>query len=72
MTVNRRKEMIYASGPWSQYPLPPELLAQEKDIEAMFQYLIADSRDQSRGWILVVLLCFLSGFAFWLLYLRLQ
>jgi hypothetical protein len=54
-------------------PLPPEVLAQEKDIEAMFQYLIADSLDQNRGWILVVLLlCFLSGSAFWLLYLRLQ
>ena len=57
------------------YPisLPPEVLAQEKDIEAMFQYLTADSRDQNRGWILVVLLlCFLSGFALWLLYLRVQ
>ena len=54
-------------------PLPPEVLAQEKDIEAIFQYLIADSRDQNGGWILVVLLlCFLSGFAFWLLYLRLR
>ena len=54
-------------------PLPPEVLAQEKDIEAMFQYLTADSRDQNRGWILVVLLlCFLSGFALWLLYLRVQ
>jgi hypothetical protein len=54
-------------------PLPPEILAQEKDIEAMFRYLTADSRDQNRGWILVVLLlCFLSGFAFWLLYLRVQ
>jgi hypothetical protein len=54
-------------------PLPPEILAQEKDIEAMFQYLTADSRDQNRGWILVVLLlCFLSGFALWLLYLRVQ
>ena len=54
-------------------PLPPEVLAQEKDIEAIFQYLIADSRDQNGGWILgVLLLCFLSGFAFWLLYLRLQ
>jgi hypothetical protein len=54
-------------------PLPPEILAQEKDIEAMFRYLTADSRDQNRGWILVVLLlCFLSGFALWLLYLRVQ
>jgi hypothetical protein len=54
-------------------PLPPEILAQEKDIEAMFQYLTADSRDQNRGWILVVLLlCFLSGFALWLLYVRVQ
>ena len=54
-------------------PLPPEVLAQEKDIEAIFQYLIADSRDQNGGWILgVLLLCFFSGFAFWLLYLRLQ
>ena len=53
--------------------LPPAVVAQEKDIEAMFQDLIADSRDQNGGWILVVLLlCFLSGFAFWLLYLRLQ
>ena len=54
-------------------PLPLEVLAQERDIEAIFHYLIADSRDRNGGWILVVLLlCFLSGFAFWLLYLRLQ
>ena len=54
-------------------PLPPEVLAQEKDIESIFQYLIADSRDQNRGWILVVLLLwFLSGSSFWLLYLRLH
>ena len=54
-------------------PLPPEVLAQEKDIEAMFQCLIADSRDKNGEWILgVLLLCFFSGFAFWLLYLRLQ
>jgi hypothetical protein len=59
--------------PLAPIPLPPEVLAQEKDIEAMFQYLTADSRDQNRGWILVVLLlCFLSGFALWLLYLRVQ
>ena len=54
-------------------PLPPEVRAQEKDIEAIFQCLIADSRNQNGDWILgVLLLCFLSGFAFWLLYLRLQ
>lgn len=59
--------------PLAPISLPPEILAQEKDIEAMFQYLTADSRDQNRGWILVVLLlCFLSGFALWLLYLRVQ
>jgi len=61
------------SRPWVSIPLPPEVVAQEKDIEELFQYLIADSRDQNGGWILVVLLlCFLSGFPFWLLYLRLQ
>ena len=54
-------------------PLPPEVLAQEKDIEAIFQCLIADSRGQNGDWILgVLLLCFFSGCAFWLLYLRLQ
>jgi hypothetical protein len=57
-------------------PLPPEVLAQEKDIEAIFQYLIADSRDlpgrreaqATVGWICMVLLSFLSALAFWLLY----
>ena len=46
-------------------PLPPEILAQEKDIEAIFQHLISESRDLSEVreeqanavWIGVVLLC---------------
>jgi hypothetical protein len=69
---SRKKNDLYCR-PLVPIPLPPEVLAQENDIEAIFQYLIADSRDQNRGWILVMLLlCFLSGYAFWLLYLRLQ
>jgi hypothetical protein len=64
--------------PLVSIPLPPEVLAQEKDIEAIFQDLIADSRDlpevreeqESGGWILVVLLYFLSVLGFWVLYLR--
>jgi hypothetical protein len=59
--------------PLDPISLPPAVVAQERDIEAMFLDLIADSGDQNGAWILVVLLlCFLSGFAFWLLYLRLQ
>jgi hypothetical protein len=58
-------------------PLPPEVLAQEKDIQAIVQYVIADSRDlpevreeqANAGWICMVLLCFLSALGFWLLYL---
>jgi hypothetical protein len=69
---SRKTNDLYCR-PLVPIPLPPEVLAQEKDIEAMFQYLTADSRDQNREWILVVLLlCFLSGFALWLLYLRVQ
>jgi len=60
--------------------LPPEIVAQEKEIEAIFQDLIAGSRDLPKvreeqanvGWISVVLLSLLSVLAFWLLYLRLQ
>ncbi len=63
---------------WVSIPLPPEVLAQEKDIEELFQDLIADWRDlpevreeqESGGWILVVLLYFLSVLGFWVLYLR--
>ena len=59
-------------------PLPPEVLAQEKDIEAIFQDLIADSRDLPKvrkeqangGWISVVLLSLVSVLGFWLLYLK--
>jgi hypothetical protein len=58
--------------------LPPEVLAQEKDIEAMFQDLVADSRDLRKvreeqvnvGWISVVLLFVLSVVWFWLMYLK--
>ena len=64
--------------PLVSIPLPPEVVAQEKDIEELFQDLIADSRDPSKvredqesgGWILVVLLYFLSVLGFWMLYLR--
>jgi hypothetical protein len=58
-------------------PLPTEVLAQEKDIEAIFQHLIAESRGVSEVreeqanalWIGVVLLFFFSAVGFWLLYL---
>ena len=58
--------------------LPPEVVAQEKDIEAIFQELIADSRDLPKvreeqanvGWIFVVLLSLVSVLGFWLLYLK--
>jgi hypothetical protein len=58
--------------------LPPEVVAQEKDIEELFQDLIAESRDlpkvreeqESAGWILVVLLYLTSVLGFWVLYLR--
>jgi hypothetical protein len=56
--------------------LPREILAQEKDIEAIFQSLIADSNippevpeDQGTAWMCVVLLCCLSALGFWLMYL---
>jgi hypothetical protein len=56
--------------------LPREILAQENDIEAIFQSLIADSNippevpeDQGTAWMCVVLLCCLSALGFWLLYL---
>lgn len=60
--------------------LPPEVVAQEKDIEAIFQDLIADSRDLPKvrieqanaGWISVVLLSLVSVLGFWLLYLKSQ
>ena len=69
---SRKRNDLYCR-PLDPTSLPPAVVAQERDIEAIFQYLIADSRDQNRRWILVVLvLCFLSGYAFWLLYLRLQ
>jgi hypothetical protein len=58
--------------------LPPEVVAQEKDIEAMFRDLIADSRylpktreEQANSvWISVVLLSLLSVLGFWLLYVK--
>jgi len=58
--------------------LPPEVVAQEKDIEAIFQDLIADSRDLPKvreeqanvGWIFVVLLSLVSVLGFCLLYLK--
>jgi len=58
--------------------LPPEVLAQEKDIEAIFQDLIADSRELPKvrkeqanvGRIFVVLLFLVSVLGFWLLYLK--
>jgi hypothetical protein len=58
--------------------LPPEIVAQEKGIEAIFQDLIADSRglpdvreeQENIGWISVVLLSLLSVLGFWLLYLK--
>ena len=58
--------------------LPPEVVAQEKDIEAIFQDLIADSRDLRKvreeqanvGWISVVLLSLVSVLGFCLLYLK--
>ena len=58
--------------------LPPEVLAQEKDIEAIFHDLIADSRELPKvrkeqanvGWIFVVLLFLVSVLGFWLLYLK--
>jgi hypothetical protein len=63
--------------PWTRYRLPPEVVAQEKEIEALFQTLIADSRDLPKvreqanvGWIGVVLLFLPSVLGFWLLYLK--
>jgi hypothetical protein len=58
--------------------LPPEVVAQEKDIEALFQDLIAHSRYLPKarkehtnvGWIGVVLMSLLSVVGFWLLYLK--
>jgi hypothetical protein len=57
--------------------IPPEVVAQEKDIEAMFQDLIADSRNLPKvreranvGWIGVVLLSLPSALGLWLLYLK--
>jgi len=54
--------------------LPPEVLAQEKDIEALFKDLITNSRDLpevreeqwNAGRICVVLLCPLSALGLWL------
>jgi hypothetical protein len=69
---SRGKDDLYCP-PSVPISLPPEILAQEKDIETIFQCLIADSQDQNGGWTWVVLvLCFLSGFAFSLLYLKVQ
>ena len=59
-------------------PLPPEILAQEKDIEALFHDLIADSQNLRKareeqtngGWIFLVLLSLFSVLGFWLLYLK--
>jgi hypothetical protein len=64
--------------PFVSIPLPPEVVAQEKDIEELFQDLIADSRDLSKDreeqesgrWILVLLLYFFSVLGLWVLYLR--
>ena len=64
--------------PMDPRSLPPEIVAQEGDIEAMFQDLIADSRDlrevrdeQARvGWIFMALLSLFSVLGFWLLYLK--
>jgi hypothetical protein len=60
--------------PLVSIPLPPEVVAQEKNIEELFQDLIADSRDlpkeESGGWIFVVLLYCLSVLGFWVLYVR--
>ena len=55
--------------------LPPEVLAQERDIEAMFQDLIADSRDlpkvrEKQANVGVVLLSLFSVLGFLLLYLK--
>jgi hypothetical protein len=58
--------------------LPPEVVAQEKDIEAIFQDLIAHSRNLRKvrreranvGWIGVVLISLLSAVGLWLLYLK--
>jgi hypothetical protein len=68
MTSSRRKATI------PSYPL--KSYAQEKDIEAIFQSLIADSNippevpeDQGTAWMCVVLLYGLSALGFWLLYL---
>jgi hypothetical protein len=59
--------------------LPPEIVAQEKEIEALFQDLIADTRDLPEvreeqtavRWIAVALLFLLVVLGFWLLDLKL-
>jgi hypothetical protein len=59
-------------------PLSPEVLSQEKEIESIYQQLIADARDLPKrgeqqadaGWIGLVLLCCISALGFWLLYLK--
>jgi hypothetical protein len=55
--------------------LPPEILAQEKDIEAMFQDMIAGSRDlpkvrEEQANVGAVLLSLFSVLGFLLLYLK--
>jgi hypothetical protein len=70
-----RDDLHWPADPIS---LPPEVVAQEKDIEAIFQNLIADLRDLPKVrekqanvvWISVVLLSLLSVLGFWLLYLK--
>jgi hypothetical protein len=64
--------------PLDPISLPPEVVAQEKDIEALFHDLIADSQNLRKareeqtngGWIFLVLLSLFSVLGFWLLYLK--
>ena len=70
-----------SSRPLCLLPLPREVLADEKEIEAMFRDLVAGSfhrthKAEMQGeqalvrWICVGLLCFLSVLGLYLLYLK--
>ena len=65
------------SGHVDPISLPPAVIAQERDIEAMFKELVAGSRglpkvraQANAGWIGMVLLSLVSVLGVWLLYLK--